>query len=169
MSYLIFSDSHGTYKSMKAVIDRTPDKIDGVIFLGDVYSDIENIEEAYPLLSVYAVAGNCDFGLKFLSPIYQERMIDIDGVRVLILHGHMQSVKSGTIELEAYARRKDADVVLYGHTHERDNRYIGSGKKPLYVFNPGSVSRPRDGEPSFGVLTVKNGQVLLSHGNVYIR
>ena len=169
MSYLIFSDSHGTYKSMKDVIDRTPDKIDGVIFLGDVYSDIENIEQAYPLLSVYAVAGNCDFASRFMLPIYQERMIDIDGVRVLILHGHMQSVKSGTVELEAYARRKDADIVLYGHTHERDNRYIRSGKKPLYVFNPGSVSRPRDGEPSFGVLTVKNGQVLLSHGNVYIR
>ncbi len=169
MNYLVFSDSHGAWKSIKAVIDRVTYKIDGVIFLGDVYSDIEQIMEAYPLLSVYAVAGNCDFGAKYLSPIFQDRIIDIDGIRVLILHGHMQSVKFGLIELTAYAKRKGADIVMYGHTHERYNGTVQNGEKILHIFNPGSVLNPRDGEPSFGVLTVQKGHILLSHGDVYLR
>lgn len=168
MNYLVFSDSHGAWKSIKSVIDRVPYKIDGVIFLGDVYPDIEQIMEAYPLLSVYAVSGNCDFGAKYLSPIFQDRIIDIDGIRVLILHGHMQSVKSGLVELTAYAKHKGVDIVMYGHTHERYNNIVQIGERNLHVFNPGSVSRPNDGVPSFGVLTVQNGQILLSHGNVYI-
>lgn len=166
MRYLIFSDSHGACHNIKSVIDRTAGGIDGVIFLGDLYSDIENIEKEYPLISVYAVAGNCDFGSKYLSPIYQERMIDADGIRILLVHGHRQFVKSGTSVLEAYARSKGADVVLFGHTHERCEKYISDGEKPLYIFNPGSAALPRDGVPSFGVLTIQKGQILLSHGEV---
>ena len=89
--------------------------------------------------------------------------LDLDGVRVLILHGHGHGVKWGLGALEKYARGKGVDAVLFGHTHERLEKYIDG----LYLFNPGSTSQPRDGVASFGVMTVQKGQLLFSHGNVW--
>jgi len=166
MQYLIFSDSHGNPMAMKKVIDRCICDTDGIIFLGDNIRDIEQLGKLYPELKFYSVAGNCDVSLEYLKPEYQEKVLELDGIRVLITHGHQRSVKFYLGELCAYAKRADCDVVLFGHTHERvcESRY---GQKPSYIFNPGSVSRPRDGLPaSFGVLTVRNGQILLSHGEI---
>ena len=169
MNFLIFSDSHGGTFNMRTVIDRAAGNTDGVIFLGDNHPDVEVLMTYYPKLTFYSVAGNCDYSSKYLTPEYEEKLIYLDGVRVLMLHGHRQDVKSTLALLEKYARSKNADVVLFGHTHERCEKYVLDGTKPLIMFNPGSVSRPRDGEPSFGVLTVNNGQALLSHGDVHVR
>ena len=179
MQYLIFSDSHGGGHKIAKVLERCYGGIDGIIFLGDVCTDVDydGILRRQPELAEtclwftlprYVVAGNCDGEGKYLDPEYHERMLELDGVRVLILHGHRQSVKSGTSELEAYARRQRADVVLFGHTHERYYQYV-DGIKPLHIFNPGAVTMPRDGIPSFGTLTIKNGQILLAHGDVYAK
>ena len=168
MEFLVFSDSHGASLSMKKVIDNASEELCGVIFLGDNYRDIEVLTEAYPNLKFYAVAGNCDMSARYLHPEYCEQLLVLDGVRVLMLHGHRQNVKYGFDTLEAYASDKGADIVLFGHTHERLEKYCLGGVKPLIMFNPGSISLPRDGAPSFGVLTVNNGQALLSHGDIPI-
>lgn len=163
MKYLIFSDSHRATLGMRSVITRCIDGLDGVIFLGDHYDDTEFIAAELPELTLHAVAGNCDISSKYLAPEYREKILCLDGVRVLITHGHGHGVKWGLGPIEQYARAKGVDAVLFGHTHERVERYSDG----LYIFNPGSVSQPRDGTPSFGVLTVQDGQILLSHGNVY--
>lgn len=164
MKYLIFSDSHRKTHGMCDVIERSLSGLDGIIFLGDNYDDIEIIREKYPRLDIYAVAGNCDASPIYRTPDYLERTAVFDGVRVLMVHGHAHGVKWGLGEIEAYARRKGINVVLFGHTHERYDSY----RDGIHLFNPGSVSEPRDGTASFGVLTVQNGQVLLSHGDVWI-
>lgn len=167
MQFLIFSDTHGRSQNIINVIERCIADLDGVIFLGDNYPDIIPAMERFPDLTFHAVAGNCDFGARYLAPEYQEKLVDIGGVRVLMLHGHTRSVKFYLGELEAYARRVGADVALFGHTHERVEEYRHLGSKPLHLFNPGSAALPKDGlPPSFGVLCVVNGQVLLSHGDV---
>ncbi len=167
MKYLIFSDTHGSPRGMLSVIDRCIHDTDGVIFLGDVCLDTGAVSEKYPDLPIYSVAGNCDLRGKLLAPEESERLIEVDGIRILMLHGHTRSVKYYMGELEAFARRAGADVVLFGHTHERYLDYRNDEEKGLYIFNPGSASQSRDGlPPSFGVLTVMNGQVLLSHGDV---
>ncbi len=169
MPYLIFSDTHGASRNMIEVIKRCKSDTDGVIFLGDVCSDTELVRERFPDIPIYAVAGNCDLPSKYLTPEYAERMLEINGMRILMLHGHTRSVKFHLGELEAYARRAAADVVLFGHTHERCCKYTNVGGKPLYIFNPGSAGLPKDGlPPAFGVLNIENGQILLSHGDVHI-
>lgn len=167
MNYLILSDTHGRSDVILRVIERCHAGLDGVIFLGDNYRDIEPATERYPELTFHAVAGNCDFGARYLEAELQEKMLVLDGVRVLILHGHTRSVKFYLGELEAYARRAGADIAMFGHTHERVLEYRDLGSKPLWLFNPGSAALPKDGLPaSFGTLTVIGGQVLLSHGEV---
>ena len=167
MRFLIFSDSHGNAFNMRTVIERCIDDIDGVIFLGDIYEDAEILMSAYPSLEFHAVAGNCDASPKYLGREYAEQLFTVEGVNILILHGHRHMVKYGISVLEGYARSKGADVVLFGHTHEPFEKYTWDGEKPLYMFNPGSVARPRDGEASFGSMMIENGRILLSYGSVY--
>ncbi len=167
MEFLIFSDSHGVSHNMKKIIDSSSDELCGVIFLGDNIVDADVLAAEYPFLKFYCVAGNCDLSSNYIGVEYEEKLITLEGLRVLILHGHRQFVKSSLSTLEAYATNLGADIVLFGHTHERCEKYCLDGVKPLIMFNPGSISLPRDGIPSFGVLTVKNGQPILSHGELF--
>ena len=163
MDYLIFSDTHGGAQAMLRVIERCAGTFDGVLFLGDGLADLDRVRAVYPDLAITAVAGNCDFSAKYLAAEWREKLITPDGVRVLMMHGHHHGVKYGTSDAAAYARAKGADVLLFGHTHEPMARTVDG----LHIFNPGSAFSPREGEPTFGRLTIRNGQVLLSHGTVY--
>ena len=58
MRILILSDSHGNIRNMKLAVERT--KPDQIIHLGGYYRDGEALKEAYPLLPVAQVIGNCD-------------------------------------------------------------------------------------------------------------
>ena len=86
-------------------------------------------------------------------------------------HGHKYGVKRG-IEVAAEAAiRKGADLLLYGHTHVPMEKYIPQGEtvgdvilpKPLRIFNPGSLG---DSEGSFGVIEIRGGSILMSHGRI---
>ena len=63
----------------------------------------------------------------------------------------------------------DADIVLFGHTHEMLERRLTPDKypslsKPLYVFNPGAISGYKS---SFGCLDITlRGEIMLSHGEL---
>ncbi len=91
-----------------------------------------------------------------------------------MMHGHEHGVKSGIERAAAYAAQRGADVLLFGHTHEPMEKYFPVGtrlgevtlEKPLYVFNPGSLGLPREGCATFGVIEIRRGQLLLSHGRV---
>ncbi|MBE6577954.1 MAG: YfcE family phosphodiesterase [Ruminococcaceae bacterium] len=166
MTFVVISDTHGRVDRIESVLSKNTMR-DGVLFLGDCLCDVLDVRDAI------SVRGNCD-GLVFSDGADTERMLCFDGVRILMMHGHTHSIKSGTDRAIAYALSKGADVLLYGHTHAREERYYPSGseiagvksERPIYVFNPGSLGVPRDGRPSFGILQIKNGSVLLSHGTV---
>ena len=88
-------------------------------------------------------------------------------------HGHRQFVNVGHQNLIYSAIEQNADIALYGHTHCKFNKYIPSDElafncnKGLYIFNPGSISRPRDGiYPSYGIIEIQENGILLSHGNI---
>ena len=166
MDYLIFSDTHGGANAMLRVMERCAGTYDGVLFLGDGLAEVERVRAVHPDVNIIAVAGNCDFSAKYLAAEWREKLVELDGVRVLMMHGHHHGVKYGTSDAAAYARAKGADILLFGHTHEPLERHL-SGDKPLWLFNPGSAFSPREGEPTFGRLTIRNGQILLSHGSVY--
>lgn len=153
---VVFSDSHGNTARMRDIIDRTG--ADAVIHLGDGASDIEEIENTDRRRRLYIyVRGNCDI---FASELPQSRNFELFGKKFLIMHGHTVGVKHGTEALEALALSQNADVVMYGHTHQLDDRYLsGEGeKKPLRVLNPGSIGDRL--HPTYATVTLINGDII---------
>ena len=159
---LVFSDSHGDASAMKRVIEAIHPDAEYVLHLGDGMSELESLGYAFPRIATVGVSGNCDWML-FRSEADKQRTLDIDGVRIFMCHGHNHGVRSGDMDaLVSAAIARNADVVLYGHTHCADSREIlpdGYGKS-IKIMNPGSISRPRGGmlhAPSYGVILLGGG------------
>lgn len=168
MRFIIFSDSHGSQAKMyKALKTNISAGLEGMIFLGDGLKDAVQVAGATGV-KLFSVAGNCDFGVDMTKKSTYEQLYDFDGKKVLIMHGHRYSVKSGIEAAADYARAKSADVLLFGHTHNRIETYLPpcDGKKALYLFNPGSITLPNDGICSFGLMEIRKDGILLSHGTV---
>lgn len=170
MKLIVISDTHGRSHLIDELLSRHK-SYDALIFLGDGLRDFLGREP----LGFVAVRGNCDgFSLSPSLSAPEERELVFDGVKILALHGHSKGVKSGLERLAAHGVEVDADIVLYGHTHVADERYYPKGSvflgktlsKPMYLFNPGSLGAPRGSDATFGVIEIRNGQVLLSHGKI---
>ena len=167
MRILVISDSHGRCGRIEQAIEVQP-TAKHIFFLGDCVADIEDYPFVYPDRTFYIVSGNCDY-----SSVYKSTdTAVVGGKKIFFTHGHHLSVKYGIGGLKAQAEIENADIVLFGHTHEPLSLYLPEGdesfgfkiQKPLYLFNPGSIGGY---ERSFGCVTVdKNGGVLMSHGNL---
>lgn len=143
----VFSDSHKRISSMLGLIsDCSPD---AVIHLGDVDSDAGKISSAFPDIPLYAVSGNNDFFPSY-PPFCVARFA---GKKIFMTHGHLYGVRRGTGALAAAAEREGADIALFGHTHEKFSGRTGE----LVLLNPGSISLPRSGRPSFIRLEIAPG------------
>ena len=81
---------------------------------------------------VYAVRGNCDFSGKYP----EERLIEINGKRIFICHGHRYNVKYGYNSIYYKGKELGADIVLFGHSHLP----IVEEYDELILMNPGSIS-----------------------------
>ena len=143
MKVLVFSDSHRSLAGMYEAIEaHRPDQ---VIHLGDLVEDAEEVAHAYPRLPFCIVPGNCDGW----SPLPTQKLITLEGVRVLLSHGHIWHVKSGYEGALAAARKAGADVLLFGHTHRACCQQLEDG---LWVMNPGPS------RSSFGLLLIQGGR-----------
>ena len=148
MKILVLSDSHGVYRYMEeAVLREQPDQI---LHLGDRERDAEHLEEVFQEIPLVSVPGNCDFPMP-QQPL--SRLLEFDGVRVLMTHGHPYGVKSGLLSMELAAREAEADVAVFGHTHRAYCEQLDG----LWLMNPGACS---GGRPSYGVISIENGQPL---------
>lgn len=166
---LVFSDSHGEFEDMRRIIDQVHPDAEYVIHLGDGAADVDRISPHFPRQAFVGIKGNCDW---FSYSAYNgaHRMLDMEGVRIFICHGHKHGVKGGDRSvLVSAARSLNADIALFGHTH-RSEYYVdikngGSGdesktEERLHVLNPGSISYPRGGEVdgrSYGIIEL-NGR-----------
>ena len=104
-----------------------------------------------------AVKGNCDSFLISSAKIPDRDIFTICGKKIFMTHGNAFGVSYSTERLIYAAREAEADIVLYGHTHVKDCRYIEENevyKKPLYIMNPGSIAKPRDNSASFGYIDI---------------
>lgn len=167
MTLLVISDTHGREDRVRELL-RLHREAEAVLFLGDGLRDLPEELCSSDRPRLFAVSGNCDpftFGGASLG---EEALLDLGSYRFLLMHGHRHSVKSGTERAVAYASVKGADVLLYGHTHVPEERYLPQkeGGRPLWVFNPGSLGAPWDGAPSFGLIQIRGGQILFSHGTL---
>lgn len=155
---LVFADSHGSTANMRKIVKaENPDMI---IHLGDYYSDAQALEERFPDIPLEAVKGNCDSELR-----PTEKLLEIEGKKIFICHGHNYRVKSGLLELEYAALEKGADAVFFGHTHRPFYDFDGR----LHMMNPGSIGAPRYPDTySYGLLFIEKGEIfirLMPYGN----
>jgi len=118
---------------------------DGIIHLGDGYTDAEEVEHFYPGKAFIKMPGNCDY--RYDVPF--AKSIFTDGVRVFMTHGDKFGVKDGLYMLRMKARDKNATVALYGHTHEANCE----DRDGILLLNPGTI---RHGE--YAILELKNGK-----------
>jgi len=138
----VISDSHGRKAALTQAIAQMG-KLDKLFFLGDGEWDIE---ELIPQLDcpVIRVRGNGDFS----SASPEMELLDLEGSRVLLCHGHTQQVKVSLRRIKYTAKTMHADAVLFGHTH-RPYRSVEDG---ILYLNPGAL-------PGYALLYAKNGKI----------
>lgn len=171
MKILVFSDSHqrDNYIREAVQLHLNAGAVDRIIHLGDGVRDLEGI---YPQIPVCYVDGNYEeYITSYIArkALTTENLIELGGFKFFMTHGHRYGVKGGLSHAVTAAKQKGADVLLFGHTHERYYEYIppeNDDERGLYVFNPGSISRPRDNQFSYGVIEIRNGNILISHASV---
>jgi len=128
---LVVSDSHGNSIKLRDIINREK-PFDYIVHCGDGVNDL--IHSSVPPGSVtLAVTGNIDIG----RGITGERLIvtTIAEKKIMITHGDIFGAHAGLSSLESEARKRGADIVLFGHTHVK---YLGKGTPAL--FNPGPAN-----------------------------
>ena len=163
MKILILSDAHGANRRIEGAIALHPDA-ELILYLGDGSRGACDVFSTLPPnVAAVAVHGNCDG--PFSGGLRDEEILDLEGHRILLCHGHRYGVKGGLGHLIASAKRQGADIALFGHTHERHEEYLP--EYGLWLFNPGALSYPERGEPSFGLLTLTPTGLLFSHGELH--
>lgn len=154
MKAVVFSDSHGNYAVLEAVVEKNPDA-ELFIFLGDGIDEAETLGYIYNEKRLLAVSGNCDYG----SAAPEFALTEFCGKKIFYCHGAYFGVKSSLSGAISAAKEGGAEILLFGHTH-----IPFTGKKDgLYIMNPGSCGRPRTGVPSYGTIEISDsGEIVLS-------
>ena len=149
--YLVVSDTHGHDKIFYDVLD-IEEHLDGIIHCGD----FEGSEGKFALAAdcpVYFVAGNNDF----FSDLSRELEFTIDGHRAFLTHGHHYLVSMDLENIRAEGLSRGAQMVFFGHTHRPVAKEVGG----VYLFNPGSLSYPRQEgrRPSYIILNIDGDDI----------
>lgn len=145
----VISDTHGVRERARAAVERMG-PLDLLLHAGDFYDDaifLSNVL-SYPVIGV---RGNCDFA----GP--GEELVDADGLKIMLLHGHQYGVKRSLQSLSYYAQESGVNAVVFGHTHQAEIEWVNN----ILFFNPGSAYRPRGvhSNPTCGILNVENGLI----------
>ncbi len=166
MKLLIFTDSHGWDDTLRRALDIHHETADYALHAGDGSSSFILMNASYPDVAFRAVRGNCD-GWGFYgesAELPNEEIINADGIKILLLHGHRQSVKASPYGLVPYARRLGCDIVVFGHTHEPYEKYIPpeNGLPAVRLFNPGAA---KDG--CYGIIEIRKNGIHLNSASIY--
>lgn len=160
MKILVFSDSHSNPKHIERALEIHNGVADLVVFLGDGVRDIKRVQEKYPSIQFFIVKGNCDV---FSSSEYRDySVLDLDGIKIFITHGHLFGVKHGYDKILYRAEELGVDAVFFGHTHEPIDYSAYVGEKRIHLFNPGSIAYGG----TYGVVNTTNGVLVASHGKI---
>ena len=150
MKILVVSDTHGRDENFEqAVMQETP--FDMLIHCGDVEGR-EIFIEALTECPCHIVSGNNDF----FSDLPREVMIQLEGHRILVTHGHYYGVSMGLYGVLDEGKARECQVVLFGHTH----RPVEETEEGILLLNPGSLSYPRQEgrRPSYAVMELQQGK-----------
>ncbi|SDL98391.1 hypothetical protein SAMN04487949_0396 [Halogranum gelatinilyticum] len=132
---VVVSDTHST--DSHRLTGRTLDAVreaDLVVHAGDFITESvldAFYDEADVLRAVYG--NNDDAGIR--SRIPESRTVEYGDVRFAVTHTR----RGGATELTLFGRERDADAVIFGHSHRPGFDATG----PLPLLNPGSHAQPR--------------------------
>ncbi len=147
---LVFSDSHGRTRLIDHLLKTIP-QVDYVFFLGDHQKDIYPIEKKYPEISFYSVPGNTDYSLTGPDKL----VVEIDGVRMFLAHGHQYHVKMGSTSFYYRTLELKCRVGVYGHTHKSALLQ----HEEVLLLNPGSISDAYGNQATYGIIETEGGKV----------
>ncbi len=148
MKILVVSDSHGHANRLGWLVEEVQPNC--ILHLGDGARDADQVRSQYPQIPLFSVAGNCDIG----SSAPAQQLIELEGVRMFLAHGHFYGVKQGRDAFIQAARSAGAHIALYGHTHVAEARELPDG---MWLMNPGSA-QPWD-RTSYGIIMLENGTI----------
>lgn len=149
MLIAVVSDTHGATHAMKCV-KKAIVNADVLIHLGDNISDLKYIKYGFRG-EVYGVSGNCDFTTEYPT----EQIIEIEGKRFFITHGHKYGVKYDISTIFYKGKELGVDAVLFGHTHVK----VVDQEEGMWIINPGSTSLPKDRTQSIAFIEIKNDSI----------
>lgn len=148
--FLIMSDTHGDLSKAKEVLGHYP-QIDALIHLGDYFRDAAILQSQFQVPEFIQIPGNCDY----VFDVPGDRVIEAEGKRIFLTHGHRYDVKSGILRLDAKATKDKYDIVLFGHTHIPLLKNTAS----TLFLNPGSIAYPRGlSGPTYALLEISRGR-----------
>lgn len=136
MKILVISDTHGDIDKAEEIIKENED-ISLIIHLGDYFRDAQKLSSIFPNIPIEYIYGNSDF---MIDDVPAEKLLEYEGKRIFITHGHRYSVKWDYDKLCRKAEEMHVDLLLFGHTHIADL----VKKESYFILNPGSISDPRD-------------------------
>lgn len=140
----IISDSHGNNDGIIKAIKKIG-QVDLWLHCGDYGKDSLFIKKQTQN-DVIAVQGNCDQ----CNDYKIDEFIDLFGKKIWLTHGHKYKIKQSKSELLWWAKQYEIDIVIFGHTHMAESTELDD----IILFNPGSVSIPRHGNASCGILEI---------------
>jgi len=128
----VVSDTHG---KLPAAVLALFEGVAYIVHAGDV-GDARILADLETIAPVHAVWGNTD-GMDLRSRIPEVARLEVDGIRITVLHGH----QVGSPNPASLASAVAGDVIVFGHSHRPLVERVG---ERLYV-NPGSAGAPRFG------------------------
>lgn len=155
MKICVFSDTHGHISQIKDRLIHLDREVDAFWFLGDYAKDCKTLKKTLKK-EIYIVKGNCD--LHSHEP--EEQILEIEGKRVLLTHGHRYNVKNTLTTLYLKAKSSEVDLVCFGHTHMA----LNVKEEEIALFNPGSPTSPRGHvRPSMGMIIIRKESISCDH------
>ena len=151
----VLSDTHGNLP-LAAYAELA--EVDAIIHAGDIGG--QDVYRALTSLApTYAVLGNNDFA-EYGSDVGRFAHPVIDGVKFLVAH-YPSAVTIGFNGCAALtAGDPIPDVCIHGHTHIPRLDFGSEARPASCILNPGSVSRPRGGNPaSLAKIVIDNGRI----------
>ena len=146
MRILVLSDTHGDISRACQVyhILQKQGQVDLIIHCGDYYKDAIHMSERLGASTVW-VKGNTDGS--FSENDYA--IVDTECGSLLVTHGHMENVDFSQQNLYYKALEHGCCAAIFGHTHRAVSAEVGG----VHLFNPGSLTKPRDGSGgTFGLI-----------------